>query len=107
MTVNIRTYEKYNMYCVQATIDGETFLDMYFPSEQERDECYRQLRRYTQEIANSKPPKPNYGRCFHERRRWVNGRVVKTCYHTADQMRERTEYCVDCGVETDSETFWD
>lgn len=107
MTVNIRTYEKYNMYCVQATIDGETFLDQYFSSEQERDEYYHQLRRYTQEIANSKQPKPNHGRCFHERTRRVWGDVVSVQVYDCSELREWEEICTDCGTRVDSGRSWD
>ncbi|MGL5958103.1 MAG: hypothetical protein ACRCZZ_05880 [Phocaeicola sp.] len=45
--------------------------------------------------------------CFHENRVWVTGKVIKDCYHTGEQLRERTQYCRSCGVETDSDTFWD
>lgn len=104
MKVHIKTYEKHNMFCVEATVDGDAYLQQYFSSESERNEYYYQLSTFVQKIANS--PKRQH-RCFHGDRKWVIGRVIKTCPQTADKLRERTEYCLDCGIETDKETFWD
>lgn len=64
-------------------------------------------RAHVLETSNHRSNPRTHTRCFHEDRVWVTGRVVKECYHTGDELRERTQYCRTCGVETDSETFWD